>query len=425
MKKLLIFSIMLAGTAGISGCDSNWYKTDVPEAVEQSFVSMHPTAERVEWDEVQGFYEVEFEISTRERSAVFSADGTLMKYTEEIQDQYLPAAALAYLQEKYADHQIDEVHRVLQNQKTFFKVELEHQQDEVVLLFSEKGQLQEQQDLFTEIASFASGTAALTASTALAGGPASLPAPEAKWELPAALREVSGIALLENGVLACVQDEDGIIYLYDLNKKAVIREIAFAEGGDYEGIAVVGNSAFVLRSDGALYEVTPLRDGQPKATFYKSVLAKTQDTEGLAYDKANNRLLIAPKGYDESLGDNKGIYAFSLADKKMVQQPVITIPLDQEQLNSGGKKQKSKYGALQPSSLEINEATGELYLLDAENFLMLTIDQQGQIQKRISLDKEQLRQPEGFTFGNSGELYISSEGSKKGNGVILQFTTGF
>ncbi|AHM62689.1 hypothetical protein D770_22210 [Flammeovirgaceae bacterium 311] len=425
MKKLVILSLTLAGIAGMSGCDGNWYKTNVPEAVEKSFINMHPTAERVEWDVVQGFYEVDFEISTRERSAVFSADGTLIKYSEEIQDQYLPAAALEYLQEKYANQNIDEVHRVLQNQKTFFKVELENENDELVLLFNEKGLLQEQQSLITEAASFAPATAAPTTHTNAPQSPSSLPVPEAKWELPAELREVSGIALLENNILACVQDEEGIIYLYDLNKKAVTRKIEFAEGGDYEGIAVVENSAFVLRSDGALYEVTPLLDGQPKTSLYKTVLAKTQDTEGLAYDKANNRLLIAPKGYDERLGDNKGIYAFSLADKKMQQKPVITIPLAQEKLKSGGKKQKSKYDALQPSSLEIHEATGELYLLDAENFLLLSIDQQGQIQKLISLDKDQLRQPEGFTFSNSGDLYISSEGSKKGNGVILQFTNGF
>src|SRR5690606_13630350 len=123
----------------------------------------------------------------------------------------------------------------------------------------------------------------------------------------AELREVSGIALLPDGLMACIQDEDGILFLYDLHKKAIQEKIQFADAGDYEGLAIVGNTAFVVRSDGAIYQVSDFRSGKPEVTLHKSVLAATQNTEGLAYDKANNRLLIACKGYDKALPDAKGI----------------------------------------------------------------------------------------------------------------------
>ena len=167
---------------------------------------------------------------------------------------------------------------------------------------------------------------------------AGIASPAAKWELSKELREISGIALLPGNIMAGVQDEEGAVYLYDLNKKAIIDKIDFGKPGDYEGIVVVGQDAFILRSDGAILEAPKFRSGKSKTMEHLSVLAPTQNTEGMAYDKANNRLLIACKGYDENLGDNKGIYAFTLADKTMHAEPVITIPLAQPKLAADGKK---------------------------------------------------------------------------------------
>ncbi len=247
----------------------------------------------------------------------------------------------------------------------------------------------------------------------------------AHWILPAELREVSGITLLDDNLMACVQDEEGAIYIYDLQQKAVTEKIPFAGPGDYEGIALNGNNAYILRSDGAVFEVTDFRGGKPSVVEHKSVLAETQNTEGLAFDKKNNRLLIACKGYDEKLGNVKGVFAMSLEDKKMQHTPVISIPLDQEHVKASGKKKKNPYAALQPSSLEIHPVTGELYLLDAVNNKLLVINEQGQIQKAVVLDKNLFRQAEGLTFGADGTMYIASESGKKdGNGVIVKYPKG-
>lgn len=245
-----------------------------------------------------------------------------------------------------------------------------------------------------------------------------------RWTLPAALREVSGIALLDENLMACVQDEEGAIYIYDLQQKAVKEKIPFAGPGDYEGIALNGSTAYILRSDGAIFEAENFRSGNPAVTEHKSVLPASQNTEGLAFDAARNRLLIAGKGYDKNLGNVKSIFAFPLSDKKMQATPVITIPLNQEGLTATGKKKKDQYDVLQPSSLEIHPQTGELYLLDAVNHKLLIINEQGQILKTVALDKDLFRQAEGLSFSPAGEMYIASEGSKKGNGIIVKYPKG-
>ena len=84
------------------------------------------------------------------------------------------------------------------------------------------------------------------------------------WELPAVLDEISGIAWLSEGTIASIQDEDGIIFIYDLNKKKIIEEIEFAGPGDYEGIAIHNQDAYVLRSDGTIYIISNFRNENKK-----------------------------------------------------------------------------------------------------------------------------------------------------------------
>ena len=49
-----------------------------------------------------------------------------------------------------------------------------------------------------------------------------------KWELPAGLEEVSGIAWLGNNQIAAIQDEDGIIFIYDLASSSLKNKIKFS-----------------------------------------------------------------------------------------------------------------------------------------------------------------------------------------------------
>lgn len=423
MKKLITYHLIIAAALGMSACEGIWTEFNLPDAVKSRFAEMYPAAAQVEWDKEREHYEADFEMGERERSAVFSEAGDLISYSEKIEERHLPGPALEVLQQ-YTGFQLDEAQRVHQDREMHYEVELERGDEETLLLFNEAGQLIRQQTAADPQAPVKVEASLASLPGATPGGADPLPAPEATWKLPAALREVSGIAWLQDDVLASVQDEDGIIYLYDLKQEAVTAEIKFAGPGDYEGIALVGSTAFVLRSDGALYEVRNFQGGKPEVTLHESDLPSTLDTEGMAYDEKNNRLLLSGKGFDERLGNNKGIYAFTLADKKMNPNPVITIPLAQDKIGKSGKKKKSDYDVLQPSSLEISPATGEMYLLDAENHRLLTINPQGQVLKTSALDKDKLRQPEGLTFGAQGGLYISSEGSKGGNGVIVKFPAG-
>ena len=236
-----------------------------------------------------------------------------------------------------------------------------------------------------------------------------------KWEMPKVLTEISGLTYINDQLFACVQDELGTIFIYNAASSSVEKEIPFAGSGDYEGIASVGESIWVLRADGKLFEVTDLNAAKPLVKEYATHLTVKQDSEGLCYDKKNNRLLIAIKGAEPGNENYKGIYAFDITTKKMDQQPVYKIDLLSEVFESGKKKK----AAINPSGIAIHPSNSEIYITDGRNPQLLVIDTKGSIKKLYQLDTKEFAQPEGIIFNSSGDLFISNEGTTE-PGNILQ-----
>jgi uncharacterized protein YjiK len=238
-----------------------------------------------------------------------------------------------------------------------------------------------------------------------------------RWELPPELVEISGIAFTGSDEVASVQDEEGRIYIYNLESRKLTRQVPFAGPGDYEGIAVVGPAAWVIRADGVLYEVQDYRENKAKTTKHVTGLTQEQDVEGLTYDKKNNRLLMAIKGKEAGGADYKGIYAFNLKTKKMEKTPAYRLQLsDPVFSNAGGKK---KEDVIQPSDLVVHPSSGELYVLEGAKPKMLILDASGKPRHLYKMKSSDFPQPEGIDFNEAGDLFISNEGGK-GQGTIVK-----
>ncbi|WP_299700312.1 SdiA-regulated domain-containing protein [uncultured Pontibacter sp.] len=422
ISKRYILACILSSLTLFSACDNIWLKRDVPDAVKVGFIETYPNIKQVDWDKENGLYEAEFKISGRERVALFQEDGKLVSYTEEIDEEFLPGSIHAYLQQYYQNYKVEEVHRIQASDQTTFKVELEQGSKEKILQFTESGELLRESSEAPQKEQVKQNASLIPLSKNNTVLMDKLGTPDNSWELPAVLREVSGIALLPNGTMACIQDEEGKIFIFDLAEKKTTRAVPFAGPGDYEAISVADGDAYVLRSDGTIFEVSDFEYEKPTVKSYKISLPATINMEGMAYDAQHNRLLLAPKGYDPRIKGHKAIYIFSLETKRLEGDPLIKIPLSQVAASS--KKRRSDYDVLQPSSLEINPSNQALYLLDAVNQRIYMLEQDGKLSKSLTLDKKILRQAEGLTFDEDGAMYIASEGSKKGKGVILKYTNG-
>ena len=227
------------------------------------------------------------------------------------------------------------------------------------------------------------------------------------WELPPILKEISGICMFEENKIAAVQDELGIIYIYNLNDSKIEREISFGPKGDYEGITHTSESFYVLRVDGTVFEVP--KSGKAFKE-YDTHLELKDDTEGIVYDSKKGRLLISLKASKDSI-NSKDIYAFSLKTFKLSEKPVFSINTSDTIFNIGnGLKKNNNF---QPAEITIHPKTGELYLTGGTNSSVLILDSSAKTQYYTLLNPSDIEQPEGIAISRTGELYIASEGVKQ------------
>jgi hypothetical protein len=61
--------------------------------------------------------------------------------------------------------------------------------------------------------------------------PFQLTEPDRSWKLPESLVEISGLSYIDSQRLACVQDENGIIYIFNMKDGKVEQEINFGDCG--------------------------------------------------------------------------------------------------------------------------------------------------------------------------------------------------
>ncbi len=261
-----------------------------------------------------------------------------------------------------------------------------------------------------------------------------LSSPDKSYTLPPSLNEISGITFLNENEIACVQDELGIIYIYNLKEGKITKEYKTGLIGDYEGITLVGNTIFLLRSDGVLVEYPDFRAPNMKIKEYFLNLPSLNN-EGLCYDMENYRLLIAAKikpGKEIENKDLRYIYNFDLKTRAPNNIPIIKLDVNEieafaRKLNIPipyriNKQTSEKVDAFnfRPSEIAVHPINKNIYILSSNDKLLLMINKSGGIKNLIKLDPKVFNKPEGLSFLSDGTMLISNE-AQKGKPTLLSF----
>jgi len=267
--------------------------------------------------------------------------------------------------------------------------------------------------------------------------------PQNSFEMPLDLKEISGLTFSPSGEHLCaINDEQGDIYFINKRTGVVDRQVNFRGEGDYEGIETVGEKIYVVKSTGTFYEVTNFEKAPVETKKSKYILKKPNDSEGLAFDEKNNRLLVACKSLSclhkscllNTCKTKRSIYALNLETNQFDPKPTFEINLMElqaflknnktaEQLEVFKKfiKLENDYIPFHPSALAIHPKNGDIYILSSKGKTMMILNAEGKIIALEKLDKKIHTQPEGIVFDKDGTLYISNEGKKGGNGTISIF----
>lgn len=256
-----------------------------------------------------------------------------------------------------------------------------------------------------------------------------LTAPDNTLILPDTLREVSGLTNIDSTTFACVQDENGILFIYDVSKNEIKKQYVFNIDGDYEGVTRVDKTIYVLRSDGTLFEILNYTSDNFKLTSYATGIP-ANNNEGLCYDPDGKRLLIACKGKigkGPEFKDKRVIYGFDLQTKTLTKEPIFDFDLQvikdfaiKNKLDLPTKTRKKKeqpitepFIKFRTSAICIHPQTKKLFLLSASDYLLFIFNMSGDIEHIEQLNPTMFNKAEGITFYENGDMLITNEGQDK------------
>lgn len=249
--------------------------------------------------------------------------------------------------------------------------------------------------------------------------------PDRKLTLPPVLFEISGIAVIDSVSVACIQDENGVVFVYDLEKNDIRDYFTFHYPGDYEGIADIGGAFYVLRSDGTLFETRPHQS--PDSTRQiPSTGVPSAEYEGLCYDSRYHRLLIVPKNKPgKEYGDRKKqpVYGLDPGFDDKGWEKVLDFDFSgiagyslENNIKLHGNKDEIN---LRISDIAIHPLTDMLFAISAVNRIICVFNRDGSVHYIEKLDPELFNLPEGISFHENGDMLISNEGGNNYPTILL------
>jgi len=235
-----------------------------------------------------------------------------------------------------------------------------------------------------------------------------LNSPDESTVLPETLHEISGLTYIDSAKFACIQDENGILFIYNSEQNAISEQYTFTFDGDYEGIARVGSKIFILRSDGVLFEISDYKSRNFQLREFQTGIP-ADNNEGLCYDSENNRLLIACKskiGKGSEFKDRRVIYGFDLQTKTLTSEPVFDINMKIIKQFAAFKKIKLPKRLAKKGLFKETEIIGHLSL---SQYLFI-FNMNGQIEHIELLNPRVFNKAEGISFFENGDMLITNEG---------------
>jgi uncharacterized protein YjiK len=250
--------------------------------------------------------------------------------------------------------------------------------------------------------------------------PYNLDKPDKKIKLDMILQEISALSYYKNKQLACLHDEYGNIYIIGQETEKIENKMQVAGRGDFEGIEIIEDVAYMLKSNGQLTKVVGFDNEKPKKiTKQKTGLSTKNNCEGLGYDPQSNSLLIACKNKPYLDKDNKkhkgkrAVYEYNLNEQALKKKPKYLISLSKIEKITGKKE-------FMPSGIAVHPVTQNIYIIASAGKLLVVLNRAGDIIDFAHLAPKIFRQPEGICFSPDGkQLFISNEGKKKKGNVLV------
>lgn len=224
-----------------------------------------------------------------------------------------------------------------------------------------------------------------------------------RWILPESLHEASGLAAVSPSIVVVHNDEDGIVYRFNLDSGNLHKMLALGADpvkDDFEGIEVVGNDLYMVTSKGLIYKVAEaMTTDAQRASFevFDTNLADICEIEGLVLDQG--ALLLPCKDiYARQYKDMLTVFAWSLETQNVSLR--FSAPFD-----TLGIK-----GRIHGTAIEAN--LSHYLIVAGREHLLAVIDKDGLATEVVNLSRETHPQAEGIALMEDGAIVLADEGTK-------------
>ncbi|MBR7034200.1 MAG: hypothetical protein IKI25_00380 [Bacteroidales bacterium] len=427
--------ILFAVTVLFLGCSGKKTTSQETSLMMAEVYRICPKADVINVENKFESKEIEFLCDDQPISLVFDSQGNVL-YKES---PYKPDAMFLNklnkkIQKNHAGWILDEISLIETADTSFVKVEVLKHGIEENLFFTLDGKFYK---IKNYIATETWSQRTLETSAYYASLPYDMLHPKKQFDVPEVLKEISGLSVVGDSVIFCVQDELGAVFQVDLRDESLSTVGRFTDVGDFEDVQVVGNMVYVLRSDGSLFSFNYEKFSGHCSQVMLNV--PCMNLEGLFYDAKAHQFLVSCK--EPSLGlrttDKKQhkrevmanaekermVYLIDVQHNNAV-KPILSIKIDD--IRSYVKKHYENVStetmAFNPSALAIHPITNELYVLSASERMIAVYD--GTVVKQvILLSPDDFYKPEGLDFLSNGDMVICNEGMKKGylQGTVAVF----
>lgn len=220
--------------------------------------------------------------------------------------------------------------------------------------------------------------------------------------LPKDLKEISGLATFENNLLA-IADEKARVYKISFEEETVERVGAFGDPpvkGDFEGIAVAGNTVYAITSEGMLF-IRAMDDADERFERQDTALGELCEIEGLDWYEGI-LYVLCKTAYVDELKNQLSILAWNPKDQVRSADHELHLSWLQLELP---KKQ------LHPSGIVVNSEM--ILVIAAKERVWVKFDRQTNKTVVGRLSKSH-NQAEGIAVQHNA-MYIADEGKKRGS----------
>ncbi len=228
--------------------------------------------------------------------------------------------------------------------------------------------------------------------------------------------EISGLSFSQKDTsLFAIDDDNGDLYNILPSSNPEIKQWKFGKNADYEDLAIVDSTFYILESSGKLLSF-PKKFPITDVKEYSLNLKGLNEFETLYYEPSMNRLVLVCKECSVDDGSKVSAYSFDLQSESFSEAPVLTLKRKDIEKFTG-----KKTGRLKLSAGTIDPTTGNLFLVSSINKLLIITDRQFGVKEVIPLKRSMFKQPEGIAFAPDGTMFISNEAGKRSKANILIF----